>query len=103
MRLKFIRQWLIGAAVTMAAPVDGIAREAGSCPSDEIVKCEAEISGYPSERTRLDWRGGEPLLADLLSDPICRAVMRRDGISAEVIHALAAHVRTSRKSLLNDA
>lgn len=92
MWLKIIRQWLIGAAVTLAAPGDGIAREACPPPSDDIAKCEAEIGGRSSESAGQDWRFGEPHLADLLLDPVCRVMMRRDGVSLEAILALAAQV-----------
>ena len=35
----------------------------------------------------------EPSLEDLLNDPIARAVMARDGFSAEAIRALVAETR----------
>jgi hypothetical protein len=33
------------------------------------------------------WRGGEPTLADALSDPLTRALMEADGVNPEELEA----------------
>lgn len=39
--------------------------------------------------SRANWPAGvEPSLADVLDDPIVKALMQRDGVDAETIHAL---------------
>lgn len=38
----------------------------------------------------------DPTLSELLDEPIIKAVMARDGISRESIHALIERVRRSR-------
>lgn len=51
----------------------------------------------PSRNARR-W-GGEPSLQEVLADPIVQQVMKRDGIKASDIHALAQHVRARMEKL----
>jgi len=48
--------------------------------------------------TPTGWRSrlhGEPLLSELLEDPVLHLLMRRDGVSAETIRQLAAEKRAA--------
>jgi hypothetical protein len=38
---------------------------------------------------------GEPTLGELLSDPICRLLMRSDGITSTAVLALLGQIRTT--------
>ena len=101
MWLKMMRRWLLGVAVTLAAtPGDAALREARTSASDALAKCEAEAGnrGFDSNDTRNgEWGRGEPLLSDILSDPVCHALMGRDGVSRQAILALADRVATERR------
>jgi hypothetical protein len=57
---KLMRTWLLGAAASAALHGPETAAEAGE------------------RRVRFD---GEPPLEELLADPVCQALMRRDGIT----------------------
>ena len=39
----------------------------------------------------------EPKLDEVLADPVVRAVMERDGVDAEEIRDLVAHLRATRR------
>ncbi len=40
------------------------------------------------------WNQGEPSLGDLLSDPVCRLLMQRDGVTVQAMSALVDRVRS---------
>ena len=44
----------------------------------------------------MQWLHGEPSLDDVLSDPVVHAVMRRDGIDAEVLRVFLNDIRRAR-------
>lgn len=98
---KLMRTWLVGAVVTLATPEGALRAETNSL-IDKI--------GGGSERTvessllsgRLKKHSlslvGEPKLEDLLTDPICLALMRRDGVTPDKLKPLFASLRAELKS-----
>ena len=40
------------------------------------------------------WSGPEPRLDELLDDPVCQLMMRRDGITPQAIWSLVDQLRT---------
>ena len=96
-----MRTWLIGAAVTLATP-EGALRAETNSPIDKIGGSgESTVEGGLLS-TRLKKRPltlvGEPMLDDLLTDPICLALMRRDGVTPDKLKPLFASLRAELKA-----
>ena len=95
---KLMRTWLLGAAVTLAMPEGTLRAEtndfvdniAGSSNPD--AKGDAPVA---VPRKNLRRYTGEPLLAELLADPICQALMHRDGVTPTSLATLIAPWRAS--------
>ena len=93
---KLMRTWLVGAAVTLATP-EGALRAETNSPVDEMAGiAESSTPGAipASEKIKHPLTlTEEPMLGDLLEDPICQALMQRDGVSPEHLEALIAPLR----------
>ncbi len=65
---KMMRTWLVGATASVATPEDA------------------------PHRSHKDF-GGEPALSDLLEDPICQALMRKDGVTHGDVASMIEELR----------
>ena len=98
---KLMRTWLIGAAVTLATP-EGALRAETNSPIDTIGgsgerTVEGSLMSVKLKKHPLTLVG-EPKLEDLLTDPICLALMRRDGVTPDKLKPLFASLRTGLTS-----
>jgi hypothetical protein len=93
---KLMRTWLVGAAVTLATP-EGALRAETNSPVDEMagIAESTTLGAIPASGNikRPLTLTEEPMLGDLLGDPICLALMRRDGVTPEYLDALLAPLR----------
>jgi len=98
---KLMRTWLIGAAVTLATP-EGTLRAETNSPIDKIGGSGESTVGGNLMSVKLKKHPltlvGEPKLEDLLTDPICVALMRRDGVTPDKLKPLFASLRAELKS-----
>ncbi len=96
---KLMHAWLIGAAVTLAAP-EGALRAETNSPSDKIAEnsesdAGSRLAGSESGKGLQVFNGaGEPRLGELLADPICQALMRCDGVTPHSLATLVDSVQT---------
>jgi len=51
------------------------------------------IVSVPAQEVPVAWRGGEPPLAEVLSDPLIQAVMAADGVDPLELEACLMNVR----------
>lgn len=93
MWLRLMRQWMIGAAVTMAVPSDGFATPS---PVDDTARCEGETARQEVAMERREWERTEPSMAEVMADPIIQAMMKSDGVSPASVQNLAGHVRRAK-------
>ena len=100
---KMMRTWLVGAAVTMAAPGGAVRAESIAPPEDGVKNCESDAGRGSGSVPSSSWSEGEPLLSDLLADPIVGMLMRSDGVTRPSLTALMDAVRTSITTPTNSA
>jgi hypothetical protein len=89
---KLMRTWLIGAAVTLATP-EGTMRAESNIPNDKIAESgESDTGNRP-----MTVYAGEPSLGELLADPICQALMHRDGVTSDNLSALISDMQAGQR------
>jgi len=82
---KMMHRWLLGMAVTVAAPANATVRAA-------LPACDDEPARAGDDRPSRGWGVAEPRLSEVLADPIVRALMIRDGVAPAQILDLARRV-----------
>lgn len=98
MWLRMMRAWLVGAAVTIAAPDDG--SPVGRLPSrgGEATAAggQRREAGPETGRQKAPlWLDGEPRLQAVLADPIVGLLMRSDRVTSEDMAGLIETARTA--------
>ncbi len=92
---KKVSTWLIGAAMSFATPGGDVRTETVASPEEmvstsEMYEPRTSLVGSGNQNI---WRYGEPMISDLLTDPITRLLMKRDGVSWASLVVLIASVR----------
>lgn len=99
---KLMRTWLIGAAVTLAAPEGALRAETNVNPNDNITgnsdRDARDFLASTETRKSTPLYNGEPSLDELMADPICQALMRRDGVTPHSLTTIIDSWRTERSS-----
>ncbi|MDR3440974.1 hypothetical protein [Telmatospirillum sp.] len=92
---KLIRTRLDGAMACIVGPARAVTMDSSALSTNER-------HGTPDRsprqmRATADRYRGEPRLSDLLADPICQVLMRKDGITTDALVALVVEVRSARQ------
>ncbi len=95
------RTWLIGAAVTIAAPDCGRQSDAVTLPGDDTMASSGHAGNdrpQAAVRDRQAWRVGEPQLSSMLADPIIRLMMQSDRVTAGELAAVITSAKIALAS-----